>query len=528
MTAALTPRRGAAPAPPPGAAAGLDARLDALELELYVNVAGIAAQAGALAAQARGDGATFQEARAELVLSDALSRSGALQEALAIQSEVSAQARARGDALIDARAACLLSSTYWRIGLAAECQLAAEESVRLLEEPCPPHWPAEHYMVLALWTSHDRAGAVDFALFEESVRRARELDAPLMLLAILNNYAWTACQHAEHVPLAERLVAEMELLVDSGRAAPSAATLDTIGWVHLLAGRLDRAERVFADALASADRVEPDDEAAMLSHRAEVWRRQGRLKEASALLERARAIAIQVGTPEYAVEALRELARIDAALGDHRRAYRRLARFVDEQRSAERAESERRATIVQSVYGTQVERAQRRFYERLASRDALTDLLNRRHVEAELPRLLAAGRVAVAMLDVDHFKRINDRHSHDAGDAVLRRLAQIFEEHVARLSPGSFAARLGGEEFVLVVPALEAVETAAALEAVRHAVEVEDWSTLAGSARPTVSVGLVSVSPGSGLATADVLGEADGLLYEAKRLGRNRIRMGVL
>jgi len=242
-----------------------------------------------------------------------------------------------------------------------------------------------------------------------------------------------------------------------------------------------------------------------------------------ALLERARAIALAGDTPEVAVDALRELATLDAERGDHRRAYRRLLRYVDEQRQAERVESERRASVLQTIHGTKVERDQRRYFESLATCDALTGLYNRRHVEGQLPGLVGGADVAVAMIDVDHFKRINDLHSHEAGDAVLTLLGEMFSAFARDLSPTGFAARLGGEEFLLVLPAVTWRRAQTAVEELRRRVAAHDWYATAPDAPPTISAGLVFSTPRQGLTPSEILALADRALYEAKRLGRNRV-----
>ena len=135
----------------------------------------------------------------------------------------------------------------------------------------------------------------------------------------------------------------MEALIDSGRVRPSLPTIDTIGWVHLAAGNVDYAERLFAQALA-CDQVEPDDVAGVLAHLAAVRRCQDRAPEAAALLERARALRWPTRRRSWRSTSLRELATLDAERGDFRRAYRRLLRYVDEQRAG-RARGERAPSL---------------------------------------------------------------------------------------------------------------------------------------------------------------------------------------
>ena len=170
------------------------AELDRLEIQTYAGLGGIAEAAASLAAASRRQGLEHSALRAELVRSDAMSRGGQLHEAVELQRSIAQAGRDRSDTRIQARAGCLLAATYYRLGLRSESQAAAADGVALLDERCPEQWHVEHYMVLALFTSYDRAGAVDFGLFEEAVRRARLFAEPTLLLAVLNNYAWTAEQ----------------------------------------------------------------------------------------------------------------------------------------------------------------------------------------------------------------------------------------------------------------------------------------------------------------------------------------------
>ena len=156
--------------------------------------------------------------------------------------------------------------------------------------------------------------------------------------------------------------------------------------------------------------------------------------------------------------------------------------------------------------------------------DDLTGLATRRAYQAyvqglaqrPLPPWPATGQVAAMMIDVDHFKQINDRFGHDVGDAVLRRLGPILAGHVRA---GDLAARLGGDEFVLILDQvrLEVAEARAA-ELLRSVAE-HDWSDLAPGLAVSVSLGLSMSSPEE---LQTMLARADRNLYAAKRAGRNR------
>ena len=159
-----------------------------------------------------------------------------------------------------------------------------------------------------------------------------------------------------------------------------------------------------------------------------------------------------------------------------------------------------------------------------AIRDALTNLFNRRYLEETLERELArAARerypLCVVMIDIDHFKDVNDTHGHGAGDLVLRALA----DRVTKQSrQGDFVCRFGGEEFVLVMPNI-GIEIAKERALELHRI-IEELSVLYGrfNLSITVSMGLACY-PEHGDTKEDLMRAADKALYTAKREGRNQI-----
>lgn len=165
----------------------------------------------------------------------------------------------------------------------------------------------------------------------------------------------------------------------------------------------------------------------------------------------------------------------------------------------------------------------------LASHDDLTGALNRRSfmqlLEAERARLGRAPQpFSVALLDLDHFKSINDRHGHLAGDAVLKALCGVVG---GALRGTDVFARYGGEEFVLLLHApIDAATTWSVLERVRLRIERHDWDAIAPGLAVTASIGMAVWSGGQ--TAQDLLGQADKALYDAKRRGRNRVMPRVL
>ncbi|MFN8573266.1 MAG: GGDEF domain-containing protein [Gemmatimonadaceae bacterium] len=160
-----------------------------------------------------------------------------------------------------------------------------------------------------------------------------------------------------------------------------------------------------------------------------------------------------------------------------------------------------------------------------ATHDALTRLLNRRTFEERLHgEVLRAARLreplSVAMVDVDHFKRINDLYGHEAGDAALREVSRLIAESVRRTD---LVARWGGEEFALAFPSASMADAADNIERLRTLVERNPIELPGGVAiRMTVSGGVAS-APADGTSAAELLRAADLRLFEAKRAGRNRL-----
>jgi diguanylate cyclase (GGDEF)-like protein/PAS domain S-box-containing protein len=162
-----------------------------------------------------------------------------------------------------------------------------------------------------------------------------------------------------------------------------------------------------------------------------------------------------------------------------------------------------------------------------AQTDPLTGLCNRRGLErcvATLDLRLArgSGRPCWLMLDVDHFKRVNDTHGHESGDAVLRALAANLQESARE---GEVVARLGGEEFVLLMPSVTEEAAALVAERLRGRVEALKVATGGTTVRVTASIGVAL--QGQEEDWSEALRRADAALYAAKRSGRNRVVLAV-
>ncbi len=297
-----------------------------------------------------------------------------------------------------------------------------------------------------------------------------------------------------------------------------------------------------------------------------VQRRAGNAAAAIADLEATRQWYTKQQNTRYLEKTEEELARAYALAGRWRDAYdaesrharlqRELAEKLREEHTsrlrvqfdADRKESENRALLRANAAASRIRRLQatvlilgaaiivvlaylmvrltrdKQRMRDMAMTDELTRLPNRRHLFAAAEEQLRHARashdpLSVIAFDIDHFKRINDRWGHAAGDTVLQRVA-----HACRtaLRPGDVIGRTGGEEFVAVLPLTREAGAAAVAERLRQAVEAADFSDIDPQLQITISLGVVAEDT-AGDSVARLLANADRLLYRAKELGRNRV-----
>jgi diguanylate cyclase (GGDEF)-like protein len=217
-----------------------------------------------------------------------------------------------------------------------------------------------------------------------------------------------------------------------------------------------------------------------------------------------------------------------ADLGEWRRAYEHVRHALDLVEADRPAPP--RAPRVPERFREEVDRLRREHAEarEQAIRDALTASYNRRYLDQRLVALVeergsGTDGLAVALVDLDWFKKVNDTFGHQVGDRVLRQVVELLQDG---LPETAFCARYGGEEFVLVLPAVTGAVAVAVAEAARARVERYPWSTIVLGLRVTVSIGLAYTPPTDGEPGANPqaqLRHADVLLYAAKQSGRNAV-----
>ncbi|MBS9722372.1 GGDEF domain-containing protein [Tianweitania sp. BSSL-BM11] len=162
-----------------------------------------------------------------------------------------------------------------------------------------------------------------------------------------------------------------------------------------------------------------------------------------------------------------------------------------------------------------------RRHHNAAMTDPLTGLLNRRALFDQLGRRLVQPGTAILVIDLDHFKSINDRFGHACGDVVLERFADLLREHTAACD---LVARIGGEEFCIVMPHTSPRLAKRLAEHIRLTLHARPICTLAGDVSVTASIG-VAICSGSPEPFEAILERSDRACYEAKNDGRNRVQI---
>lgn len=163
--------------------------------------------------------------------------------------------------------------------------------------------------------------------------------------------------------------------------------------------------------------------------------------------------------------------------------------------------------------------------EEASQRDSLTGLFNRYHmshlIDHEVKRFARSGRCfALAIIDLDHFKLINDRHGHAVGDAVLKTFAKLAADYLPKADS---VARWGGEEFLVLLPEQNIYQAMATLDGLRRHIEQYDWSPISPNLSVRLSAG-VTEHGHTKEGEDQLLARADHALYEAKAAGRNQVR----
>ncbi len=317
-----------------------------------------------------------------------------------------------------------------------------------------------------------------------------------------------------------RTLAEQALTLLPPESAEAVVAAEVVhGWALVGLGELASAAGPLRAAVRATTAGDRALHAAALLALGRALRRQGNGRDADEQLVQALTTATEHGRPRLRRAALRELCTLHAELDDAGRALPYLQAYladeldrVDERRTRWVELFGRRKSLLEN------ERAAGQL-RRQAYEDPLTHLPNRRYAEARLDGLLSAGTTpALAVVDVDRFKSINDAAGHTGGDVVLRAVADLL---LAGCRDTDEVCRWAGDEFVVLLPDTTAEQAERALERIRRAVAGHDWAALGVTVPVTISVGIASATRGDDRRT--LFAAADGVLYDAKRSGRDRV-----
>ena len=382
-------------------------------------------------------------------------------------------------------------------------------------------------------------------LMEEARHVMRGVDEPYTQCVILNNLCAAyigAFYLLRDTAGADEVQGVLRTAVDAAREAlplirrvPLNGFLSAIiegnlaeALVHL--GELDEARVVLAEALRRVTEQGNNARGWRIRYaRGELLLAQGEPARAGAELDalwREMAGSQQTNTLTRVHEALYRAWR---AQGDAARALEHFEQFEALERRRVvvqlKAQSRLFVTRIESERArleAQAERLRAAEFEADALRDQLTGLGNRRALDRRMAALvdsaIASGAaLTVALVDLDHFKRVNDRFGHAVGDRVLVQMAQLLRDHSRA---ADVLVRLGGEEFLIVFADTPLAAAADICERLRLRVEAHDWSTIAPGLAVTLSIGLASTPPH---APGGLIDGADAAMYRAKGAGRNQV-----
>ncbi len=404
-------------------------------------------------------------------------------------------------------------------------------------------------LVLSLLQQPDRGVAFCARAVALSRRAGLQHGLALSDLAEVGVSAALKAAAVESVPDAGKLAAAVATALELTREALTLARGSGDGWLERLTiNNIAEYSLHVGDTATAAQALAMFDLAAgeatercrlhHLSVRGRMLELQGEPERAVATLLECCRMALAANDLETATPCHRDLARIYASLGDFAAAYATHRAFHDlSVRQASEA-AQRRARLFALHHEAQelrleAARAQAlaadlaashdllaREAERLARtslEDPLTGLPNRRSLEVAFLELLTTrSGYVLAMLDVDHFKQVNDRFSHQMGDAVLRKVADLLS---GGARDSDLVVRYGGEEFVLLMRDTDAAAALQVCGRLRLLVQGHDWGSLHPGLAVTISMGLAAGSEAA--SHAGVLSLADRRLYAAKRQGRN-------
>jgi diguanylate cyclase (GGDEF)-like protein len=510
------------------------ARLRELEDQIYWDIEATMAAATEIEKAATESGDTVSLMRARLVKANMWMRGGDnLAAAVREMWEVNHWAVENHRPAVQARSHLLLAATFHTLGDPGGCLEHALLAVETLDDTASPYAQIWHRVKLAdalAWSGSSDAAR---ERYQQAEKLAIASGITRLHMAVLNNSAYA--EYVAGVPENAWTVAQRLLrFADEYGYELDPSDLDTIGRIQIENGFFTDAEQTMNLCLqrnAVGHYEDADAFAEYLLTLAAAQRGMGATARAQATLDESRRLCTERGLGDVTVRVLQEQAELFAASGEFAQAFATHKEFFAAFEHLHSLQREAQARTRLAMFETAEARQDAERFREQARRDPLTSLRNRRYVDEHLPALVedatrAGVPLAVAILDLDHFKQINDTLSHDVGDQVLVAVARLLEAELATLAPTGFAARLGGEEFMVAMPGLGRDEAAKHLDGLRIAVRSHDWEPVTRDRQVTVSIGVTATDTQDMTTQAALMSVADQHLYEAKRGGRDRVVAG--
>ena len=462
-----------------------------------------------------------------LVKGAAQARLGDTEDGARVMREVKSWAEDHGETLLLAAAHRQLSGLFRRLGDPALMLEHGVNAVDLLGPEAADAVRADHLMSLADALGASGSFAESIARYREAAELADACGDRYLQVANLNNLGytqWEAGLVTEAVATVERLLAEVER--DAEPLLPHYG--DTIARAFMSAGRYDEAASVLAPLCQAADTGEETDGlVSVLLALAEVHRRAGAFDAAQATLDRSYRLAEEYALTGLMIQILQEQAELYAAQARYKDAFETFRDFHLADVELRAVERDSRARTLNAIFEATEARRSSDYFRELSVRDPLTGLHNRRHLDARLTDLLtgvthADARLTLGLIDLDHFKRINDTRSHAVGDEVLRRVAGLLQAAAATV-PDGLAVRMGGEEFLVLLPGLSGAAGLERMQEIRREIGDYAWGPVTDDLPVTASIGIAE-APRDGCDQTTLLAVADRNLYQAKSDGRDQVK----
>jgi diguanylate cyclase (GGDEF)-like protein len=345
-------------------------------------------------------------------------------------------------------------------------------------------------------------------------------------MGMLNNYAYTEFQIGDH-QRAQEVAERLQALATEHGFELDPAVLDTIGAIEIENGRFAEAEQTLLECIRRHGDGRHEDADALAEYLLTLARAQrglGATDRAQVSLDASRALCVERELGDVLVRVHQEQAELHAVRGEFAEAFAAHKLFFGAYHKLHSLQREAQARTRQAMFETVEARQEAERFREQARRDPLTGLRNRRYVDEQLPRMIEDDpALTLAIVDLDHFKRVNDLLSHDVGDQVLVQVAKLLETELAAVCPDGFAARMGGEEFLIVLPGTSVVMATRRLDGIRRAVSCFDWTEITHGVPVTVSIGVAGRAEAAVATQPALLSTADRNLYAAKHGGRDQV-----